>query len=220
MKKTLLFLACTLLLALTMTATVGAYAFVPGSDAVVYVDGTAGSDANNGATPAAAVATPQKAQSLLPNGGTVVVSGEAALTAAYDPAAVKGAVLYTSVYGGTDYRKSGAKLSVGGNMAFSNDTYFDNIDLAITKTTLVFSGKFHNFGFGAGVSCTQAATATTFYDNDSRICPPRHTGRSKLRCGFHADHRGRHVAQLLRRQPPHGCLAGARQGLRRQLYPH
>ena len=49
---------------------------------------------------------------------------------------------------------------------------------------------------------------------------PRHTGRSKLRCGFHADHRGRHVAQLLRRQPPHGCLAGARQGLRRQLYPH
>ena len=66
MKKTLLILACTLLLALTMTATVGAYAFVPGSDAVVYVDGTAGSDANNGATPAAAVATPQKAQSLLP----------------------------------------------------------------------------------------------------------------------------------------------------------
>jgi len=152
MKKTLLFLACTLLLALTMTATVGAYAFVPGSDAVVYVDGTAGSDANNGATPAAAVATPQKAQSLLPNGGTVVVSGETALTAAYNPAAVNGAVLYTSVYGGTDYRKSGAKLSVGGNMTFSNDTYFDNIDLAITKSTLIFSGKFHNFGFGAGFS--------------------------------------------------------------------
>lgn len=163
MKKTLLILACTLLLALTMTATVGAYAFLPGSDAVVYVDGTAGNDANSGATPAAAVATPQKAQSLLPNGGTVVVSGETALTAAYNPAAVNGAVLYTSVYGGTDYRKSGAKLSVGGNMTFSNDTYFDNIDLAITKSTLIFSGKFHNFGFGAGVSCTQAATATTFH---------------------------------------------------------
>ena len=161
MKKSLLILACALLLALSMTAAVGAYEFVPGSNAVVYVDGTAGSDANSGATPAAAVATPAKAQSLLPNGGTVVVSGATTLTAAYGPAAVKGAVLYTSVYGGTDYRGVGAKLSIGGNMAFANDTYFDNIDLAITKSALVFSGRFHNFGFGAGVSCTDATGAAT-----------------------------------------------------------
>ena len=163
MKKPLLMLACALLLALTMTAAVGAYEFAPGSDAVVYVDGTAGSDANSGATPESAVATPQKAQSLLPQGGTVVVSGATALTTAYSPDAVNGAVLYTSVYGGTDYRTDGAKLSVGGNMAFSNDTYFDNIDLAITKSALVFAGKFHNFGFGAGVRCEQAATAATFH---------------------------------------------------------
>lgn len=162
MKKSLLMLACALLLALTMTAVVGAYEFVPGSDAVVYVNGTAGNDANSGKTPAAAVATPKKAQSLLPQGGTVVVSGATALTAAYNPDAVTGAVLYTSVYGGTDYRKTGAKLSIGGNMSFSNDTYFDNIELSITKTKLFFAGKFHNFGFGAGVACKQAVTAAAF----------------------------------------------------------
>lgn len=162
MKKSFFVLVCTLLLALSLTAAVGAYEFTPGSEAVVYLNGTAGSDANSGATPESAVATPAKAQSLLPDGGTVVVSGATALTAAYAPAAVNGAVLYTSVYGGTDYRTSGAELSVGGNMAFSNDTYFDNITLSIAKSSLFFSGKFHNFGFGAGVSCKQAVTASGF----------------------------------------------------------
>ena len=162
MKKSFFVLACALLLALSLTAAVGAYEFTPGSEAVVYLNGTAGSDANSGATPESAVATPAKAQSLLPGGGTVVVSGATALTAAYAPDAVNGAVLYTSVYGGTDYRTSGAELSVGGNMAFSNDTYFDNITLSIAKSNLFFAGKFHNFGFGAGVSCKQAVTASGF----------------------------------------------------------
>lgn len=162
MKKSFFVLACALLLALSLTAAVGAYEFTPGSEAVVYLNGTAGSDANSGATPESAVATPAKAQSLLQSGGTVVVSGATALTTAYTPDAVNGAVLYTSVYGGTDYRTSGAKLSIGGNMAFSNDTYFDNITLSLTKSTLIFAGRFHNFGFGAGVSCEQAVTTSAF----------------------------------------------------------
>ena len=162
MKKSLLMSVCVLLLALLLTAAVGAYEFVPGSDAVVYVSGTAGKDTNSGLTPAAAVATPEKAQSLLPHGGTVVISGATALTKAYTPDAADGAVVYTSVYGGTDYRKSGARLTVGGNLSFSNDTYFDNIDLAIAKTGLVFAGRYHNFGFGAGVTCANTTGALSF----------------------------------------------------------
>ena len=161
MKKSLLMPVCVLLLAILLTVAVGAYEFLPGSDAVVYVNGTAGKDTNSGLTPTAAVATPEKAQSLLPNGGTVVVSGATAIEKAYTPSAVGGAVVYTSVYGGTDYRTSGARLTVGGNLSFSNDTYFDHIDLAIAKSGLVFAGRYHNFGFGAGVSCINAAGTFT-----------------------------------------------------------
>lgn len=161
MKRSLLMLACGLLFALTLTVAIGAYAFVPGSDAVLYVNGTGGNDTNDGLTPATALATPGAAHAKLTEGGTIVVSGATSIASAYTPAATSGAVLYTSVYGGTDYRTSGAALSIGANMAFAGDTYFDDIDLHITKSTLVFSGKHHNFGFGAGVTC-QNSTTTTF----------------------------------------------------------
>ena len=161
MKKFLSMHTCVLLLFILLTAAVGAYEFTPGSDAVIFVNGTAGNDANSGASPAEAVATLDAAQNRLPQGGTVVVSGATALSAAYNPAAVDGAVLYTSVYGGTDYRAEGAVLTVGDNMAFENDTYFDNIDLSVAKNALVFSARHHNFGFGAGVTCKNGTTAAS-----------------------------------------------------------
>lgn len=162
MKKSLLMLACVLLFALSLTAMVGAYEFVPGSDTVLYVNGATGNDTNDGLTPATALATPAAAHAQLTAGGTLVVSGATSITAAYTPAATSGAVLYTSVYGDTDYRTSGAALTISANMAFAGDTYFDNIDLAIAKSALVFSGKHHNFGFGAGVICRDNVGTTAF----------------------------------------------------------
>ena len=134
-----------------------------GTATVVYLaDGGSG----NGTVPERPVGTLTAAYDALDltKDCTIVLCGKFTQTASFTyGTAYTGSVTMTSVYGGTDYRKSGAKLSVGGNMAFSNDTYFDNIDLAITKSALVFAGKFHNFGFGAGVRCEQAATATTFH---------------------------------------------------------
>ena len=153
----------TVLLALMLAIGAAAYDFAPDSNAVVFVSDS-GADTNSGASDGAAVKTLAHAYELLAKskGGTIVVCGVVTVseTGGFAPANVGGAVLYTSVYGGTDYRTSGAKLSMAVNMSFANDTYFDNVEIAYTAGALVFAGNFNNLGFGAGVTCVKDSTQT------------------------------------------------------------
>ena len=96
-------------------------------------------------------------------GGAIVICGKAEITAAYTPADLGGAVIYTSVWGSTDYRTTnGAKLYVGANMAVSSDTYFKNINISVTESGLTFSGRCNNFGFLEGVSIANGSGTSTF----------------------------------------------------------
>lgn len=161
MKNKRLFALFFVLFVLLFAVTAAAYEFAPGSDAAVYVSGS-GADTNSGADAANAVATLEKAYTLLAasKGGTIVVCGDVAVSTAdgFSAADVGGAVVYTSVYGDADYRTSGARLTLSVNMAFANDTYIDNLDIVYLKGSLVLSGGFCNFGIGENVTCTTTQT--------------------------------------------------------------
>ena len=137
--------------------------FAAGSDAVYFVSNTTGSDTNAGTSASAPLKTLGKAYSKMTSGGTIVICGEVAVANAFTPADAGGTVVYTSVYGGVNYASSkGAKLVIGANMAFANDTFFENCRLYITASGLVFSGRYHNFGFGTGITVYNDSGASSF----------------------------------------------------------
>ncbi|MBQ9428382.1 MAG: S-layer homology domain-containing protein, partial [Clostridia bacterium] len=133
---------------------------------VVYVkDGGTG----NGATPAQAVGTLLDAyESLdLSKACTIVICGT--FTTPKErytyPGAFGGSVTFTSVYDGTDYRKSGAKFVF---MPYSYGcpcaTTFENIDIVSGGTGssggVVYVAQFHPFTLGQGVTITGGSTLT------------------------------------------------------------
>lgn len=165
MKKKLL--VCSLIIAFMLILSVAAVAkesFAPGSAAVYFVNNTNGKDTNVGTSASSPLKTLGKALGYLreAHGGTVVISGEVKISAAYSPADVGGSVVFTSVWNGVDYRESGAKMVVAHSMAFNNDTYFENMNFVITGSGLVFSGRCHNFGFGEDITVTKNSTAESF----------------------------------------------------------
>ena len=166
MKKKLIFLIAFVVSVLIFTLTsFASETFAPGSSAAYFVDNTNGKDTNAGMSASAPLKTLSKAHSYLKElgGGTIVICGDVAISSGYAPSDAGGAITYTSIWNGVDYRETnGALLSVGANMAFSNDTYFKNIDLAITASSLVFSGRCNNFGFGTGINVTNASGSSTF----------------------------------------------------------
>ncbi len=89
--------------------------------------------------------------SSLPLGGTIVVCGEVAMTSFTAPAC-SAPVTVTSVYGGTDYRNSGAKLVYAGsaNFTLGSETHFENLTVEIA-TTGVISAGFNKLVFGDGM---------------------------------------------------------------------
>ncbi len=164
-KKLILTVILTLCVFAMAIASSAAETFAPGSSAAYFVDNTNGKDTNAGTSASAPLKTLSKACAYLREigGGTIVICGDVAITSSYAPAAIDGAVTYTSVWGSTDYRSTnGAKLSVGASMAFNSDTYFKNINLDITASSLIFSGRCHNFGFGTGVTVTNASGLSDF----------------------------------------------------------
>lgn len=136
--------------------------FAIGSTAVFYVDNINGSDANVGTSASAPFKTLGKVYSQMTDGGKIVICGEVKVLNSFTPADAGGTVVYTSVHGANDYRTSGAKMIIGANIAFANATYFENIDLNITATNLIFSGRFNSLGFGTGVNVTNNSGSTSF----------------------------------------------------------
>lgn len=165
-QKVCFILLCILISVFVFSMTAfAAETLAPGSTAAYFVDNTNGKDTNSGTNASAPLKTLSKANTYLREigGGTIVISGDVKITSSYAPADIGGAVTYTSVWNNIDYRQTnGAKLSIGTNIAFNNDTYFKNIDLAITASSLIFSGRCNNFGFLEGVKVTNASASETF----------------------------------------------------------
>ena len=159
-------LTCILLFALSCLLCVGIAAenggFAPGSTDVFFVSNTAGADSNAGTSAAAPLKTLGKAYSKMTKGGTLVICGEVTIPSAFTPVDAGGMVIFTSVYGGKDYRDSGARLNIGGNMGFANATGFERMNLRITASELVFSGRFHSLSFGTGVAVTNGTGVSDF----------------------------------------------------------
>ncbi|MBQ4557374.1 MAG: family 43 glycosylhydrolase [Clostridia bacterium] len=163
--KKLLAMLALVLCVITLTVSVCAQeSFTPGTDAVYFVDNANGKDTNAGTSANAALKTLGKANAYLREvgGGTIVISGEVAISSSFSPADVGGAVIYTSVYNGVDYRESGASLNISNNIAFNNDTYFENITLEISVSGIAISGRTNDLGFGYGVSTVDVSGLDTF----------------------------------------------------------
>lgn len=164
MKFRFIFTVLLLVACLAFCAAADEARFLPGSDAVVFVDGVNGSDENEG-TDSAPVCTLGKAYaSLAEAGGTVVVAGEVSVgESAFSPDAVGGAVVITSLYGGVDYAESnGAKLILSANIALNSDTYFEYLHFSARKTGAVISARHNNFGIGDGVTVTDDSNLEKF----------------------------------------------------------
>lgn len=159
-------LTCILLFALSCLLCVGIAAenggFAPGSTDVFFVSNTAGADSNAGTSASTPLKTLGKAYSKMTKGGTIVICGEVAIPNTFTPADAGGMVIFTSVHGGKDYRDSGARLNIGGNMGFANATGFERMNLRITASGLVFSGRFHSLSFSTGVAVTNGTGLSDF----------------------------------------------------------
>lgn len=115
MKKTSLFLAILLALALFTLSAVAA-------EKVVFVNGTV-SASGDGTTAATAFKTMNEAVNAVKSGGTIVVTGNVTYSAATILPTHTGKILITSKYDGVDYGASiilKARIIMGGEMEFDN----------------------------------------------------------------------------------------------------
>ena len=115
---------------------------------VIYVGATSG----NGLTPGTPCSSFSKAyEMLIGDGGTFVAVGEVSMARTIAPEH-DGKLTVTSVYGGVDYRESGAKLVYDSsyNWQIGGETVFENITFDI-PTTAVISGAFHPLTLDEGI---------------------------------------------------------------------
>ncbi|MBQ7171485.1 MAG: family 43 glycosylhydrolase [Clostridia bacterium] len=117
----------------------------PAADAV-FVDGQNGSDANDGLTASSAVATYERAFSLLtPSRSTVVVVHTVPAAADYVFPAYDGTVTLTARQGSFDYAKNNnAGIRVLSSCAFSSDVILDGIRLLAESDGARICARFHN----------------------------------------------------------------------------
>lgn len=135
---------------------------VSAADSVVYIS-DAGYDGSNGSSPDAAVATIDRAYTLLAGGGTLVVSGETEIPAGFLAPVCTGAIRVTSVYGGVDYRKTAnARLVLMGNLYLSSETAFGDVDFHIGANNATLVANNNKLVIDNGVNCTKEDSVPNF----------------------------------------------------------
>lgn len=155
MKKLWLFLVLTLLLcAVCITA-------VSAAEKVVYLNGTSGADSNTGESAQAAVKTLGKAYEMLgTDGGTIVLCGRYSMTASVVVPEHTGTVTITSVYGGVDYRESGADFYEPGSyvLRLSGPTVIDGVKFVIAASKSPWiAAHFNDLTIGSDVSMVNSS---------------------------------------------------------------
>ncbi len=113
---------------------------------VVFLDGKNGSDAGDGRTPSAAVATYERAFELLtPARSTVVVVNTVPAATDYVFPAYDGTVTLTARHGTSDYAKNNnAGLAIRSSCSFSSDVILDGIRLLAESDGARICARFHN----------------------------------------------------------------------------
>ena len=143
-----------LVTALLMLLTFALCASAAGTATVVYLSGS-GSSTADGLTPETAVNSINTAYNRLdPNkDGTVVVCGEFTQSGHFARAHSAKSITLTSVYGGVDYRESGAIYKVNGNrFALADDTTFENITFETAGGSFLVIAQHHAVTVGEGVA--------------------------------------------------------------------
>lgn len=163
MKKALfLFLA----IILVVSAFPISSAFAATAAKEVYLDGTNGKDTNTGADAANAVATIKKAVELLPNGGTIIVSGDTAVDSTGDDSTAFGGVnIILPAHNGTIHIK-GVKKNDGtytkllktapppathSHLSFSGDVVISDVVIQTTERLFICM-RGHDLTMGYNIS--------------------------------------------------------------------
>ena len=134
----------------------------PAESKVVFVS-ESGSMTNGGTSPRDAVKTLAHAVTMLPEGGTVVVSGVTEEGITVLPK-TNGKVTVTSTYDGVDYAATaGAKLRLAGTFMIGCDLEFRDLDIVYDSNGNGFYCGYNNVTFGDGLTCTRTAKATVDY---------------------------------------------------------
>ena len=127
---------------------------------VIYVDGTNGNDENDALTPETAVATYEKAFSLLAEDrNRIVITNTVRPALDYSLPEYDGLVVFTSVFDGVDYmEQNGASLRAGYSFSFNCDVLFENIHIRSTGNVGNLCFNFHNVTVGDNVNVTNSAS--------------------------------------------------------------
>ncbi|MBQ7661204.1 MAG: D-alanyl-D-alanine carboxypeptidase family protein [Clostridia bacterium] len=146
------------------TGTISMNAEEPEYENVIFLcDGGTG----NGRRPSAPIGSIADAYAALPSGGTVVICGAYTLgnTATVTLPAVSGEMTITSLFGGVDYRESGAKLIFDGTnfLKLSGATVFDALTMSLDKTAAGICANFHPVTVTESVNIVQAGGGTGYY---------------------------------------------------------
>ena len=161
-----------------------------GTDAIYVKDGAKG----DGKSAQSAVSSLAEACAKLPAGGTVVICGKLTVnTEIID--AYNNAITFTSVYGGVDYRTSGAKLSFVGSDALSlslgGDAIFKDIDIEIAaKGARTVTCNGNKVIMDTGIKCTRTSNSFQWlgitvgsFDNTICQCDDTRAGQLTINSG-------------------------------------
>ncbi len=129
--------------------------FAGESQSVVYLSDS-GSDSNDGTSASKAVKTLAAAYSKLDGEGTVVVCSTVTLSSSELPTG-EGRVTLTSVYGGVNYKSSGASLSLGTDIYLGSDMTIENVALSYSSSRMIFC-QGHSLKLGEGITTSSTAT--------------------------------------------------------------
>ena len=146
-----------LVAALLMLMTCALCASAAGTATVVYLNGKDGDDSNDGHDSTTAVKMLNKAYNLLDpeKDGTIVLCGPFTQDVHFARSHSAKSITITSVYGGVDYRESGAVYKTAKNARFglADDTTFENINFESSDgTSFLLVGQHHNLTIGEGVT--------------------------------------------------------------------
>ena len=153
MKQKLGLFGILLLAAVFMILPFAVHADAAGTATVVYLS-AAGTADGDGLTPETAVNSINTAYSLLDptKDGTVVICGEFTQNGNFARASSAKSITLTSVYGGVDYRESGAVYKVNGNrFGLADDTTFENITFETAGGSFLLVAQHHAVTIGEGV---------------------------------------------------------------------
>ena len=144
MKYLRIFAICLFVFLMSLTV------FAASGDVYYIKDGGTG----DGSTAAKAGGSLADAYTALSEGGTIVVCGPYTISESFASIAHNGKMTITSVYGGTDYRKTNsANLIFGNNMYLGGETEFCNIVLnSGTYYPAIYAYNYPTV-MGAGIEC-------------------------------------------------------------------